>query len=98
MMTPACAPLVTQALAPLSTNPAAAGVAVVCIPPGSLPAPGSESANEPAAYSPDVNLGTYAARCASLPNRQMISATMLVTAIVTAVDAQPRATSIIERA
>ena len=96
--TPACAPLVTHAFAPARTNPSAVIVAVVCMPPGSLPAAGSESANDPATYSPEASFGTCFARCASVPKRQMISATMLVTAMVTAVDAQPRAISIIASA
>ena len=68
------------------------------IPPGSLPASGSESANAPALYSPLASLGLYAFFCSSVPKVAMTSPTMFVTAIVTAVDAHARATSCIASA
>ena len=73
-------------------------VAVVVMPPASLPAPGSESANEPAAYSPLASFGLYAFFCSSVPNAAITSPTMFVTAMVTAVDAHARATSCIASA
>ena len=97
-ITPACAPLVIHCFSPSSRKPSATRVACVRIAPGSLPAPGSVSAKAPAAYSPEVSRGTWRRRCASLPKRAMTSPTMFVTAIVTAVAAQPRAISIMARA
>ncbi len=68
---------------------------MVRIEPGSLPASGSLRAKAPATCSPEVSRGTWRRRCASEPKRAMTSATMLVTAMVTAVDAHARAISVI---
>ena len=80
---------------PRIIQPSSVRSAVVRIDPGSLPASGSLSAKAPAMYSPEVKRGTYVARCSGVPKVVITSATMLVTDMVTAVEAQPRATSII---
>jgi hypothetical protein len=96
--TPATSPEVIHCLAPRITQRSPSRVAVVAMEPGSLPAPGSESAKEAARYCPDAMAATCRCRWASVPKALMTSATMLLTAMVTAVDAQPRAISIMARA
>jgi hypothetical protein len=96
--TPAMGPEVIHCFAPRITHWPSSRVAVVRIAPGSLPASGSLSAKAPAAYAPRAMRGTWRARCASVPKRSMTSPTMLVTAMVTAVEAHPRATSRIAQA
>ena len=96
--TPACAPLVIHCLAPSMIQSLPSRRAVVRMPPGSLPASGSESANAPASHSALASFGQTRRFCASLPKRATTSPTMLVTAIVTAVDAHARATSCIASA
>ena len=95
---PARSPLVIHCFVPRSTQPSPRRSAIVRSDDASEPDEGSERANAPHRYSPPTSLGTCVRRCASLPNSTTISATMLVTATATDVDAQPRASSIIESA
>ncbi len=94
-ITPAREPLVIHCFCPRSRHPPGTRSAVVRMEPGSLPASGSLRAKAPQRCSPEVSRGTWRCRCASEPKRAMTSATMLVTAMVTAVDAQARAISVI---
>src|SRR5690606_25478014 len=90
-MTPATSPLVIHCLAPLRTQRSPRRSAVVVIAAGSEPACGSERAKAPATYSPEVSRVTYFRFCSSVPAAQISSAHMLVTPIVTAAEASPRA-------
>ena len=97
-ITPARSPEVIHCLPPSSTKPPSSRVAVVAMLPGSLPAPASDSANAPATARPEARRGTVRRFCSSVPNSQITSHTMLVTAIATATDASAFAISCIASA
>src|SRR5690606_10215101 len=59
---PASVPLVIHSLEPSITQPLSVLRARVVIPPGSLPAPDSDSAKPPTTYSPLHSLGTCSLR------------------------------------
>jgi hypothetical protein len=89
---------VIHCFAPSRTQLAPRRVARVVIAAASLPAWGSESANAPPSHSADASLGRQRRLCASVPYRATISATLLVTPIVTAVAQSARAISASARA
>ncbi len=62
MNRPASVPDVIHSLEPSITQPLSVRVALVRMPPGSLPAPGSDSANAPAFSSPLHSRGTQCVR------------------------------------
>jgi hypothetical protein len=90
---PASVPLVIHSFCPLSTHPRSVRRARARMPPGSLPAPASDSANPPTTSSPLHSRGTYSSRCAGVPNFATTSATMLLTVIATVVLAHARPSS-----
>jgi hypothetical protein len=94
MITPARSPLVIHCLEPFSTQRPPRRSARVLIELGSLPACGSERPNEPASHSAEASRGRQRAFCSGVPNRAMVSPTMLVTAMVTESEQSARAISI----
>jgi hypothetical protein len=78
---------VIHCLAPSMIQLSPSRTAVVRIPFGSLPASVSLKAKEPAAHSPLASFGLQRAFCSGVPKVAITSPTMLVTAIVTPVEA-----------
>src|SRR5438874_2337435 len=98
VMTPARSPEVIHCLLPLITHESPSRRALVRRAAASDPECGSDSPNDAASNRPEVISGTYRLICAGVPNLQIVSATMLLTPMVTAVEAQPCAISIIASA
>ena len=80
-------------LLPFRTQPSPSGLAVVLIPPESLPEPGSVSPHAPS-FLPDARSGTYFFFWASLPKSMMCPVQrLLCDATVSATDGSTRASS-----
>src|SRR5438105_6386891 len=98
MISPAWSPEVIHCFSPSRIQPFPSRRAEVRSAAASDPPEGSDSAKLPAMNRPLVSSGTYRRFCSGVPNFTTVSATMLVTATVTAVEAQPCAISIIASA
>jgi len=89
--------LVMKILRPLKSQSFPSATALMRMAAGSEPALVSVRPKLPATYSPLQRGGIYFSFWYSLPTAWMTSATMLVTEVVTAVEAQPRPSSVMTR-